>query len=127
MKINKDDFLFIVFTFLLGLFLIMNNVFEYHYIGPKLSLSMFSVACLMCFNWFILKHYKIIDDEDNEVKKSSFLIVGIFYLIILGGGIGLHSIIDLTLWMRYIILFLWIVAYCFLLYTLIRKNQNEND
>ena len=125
--INKDDFLFIVLTFFLGLFLIINNVFEYHCIGRNLSLSFFRVTWLSCFFMFILKHYKIIDDEYGEMRKSTCLIVGIFYVIFIEGGMGLNLIIDFTLWMKYIILFLWVVAYCFLLYTSIRKKQNDDD
>jgi len=132
MKIKKDEFFFkkgefffIVFLFLIGLFFIINNLFEYNYISQSTSLSMFSFFCISCVLTAILNHYKLIDNWEVS-ERLIMKLFSVFFVICIGGGVGLHLILGPTLWIRYITLFLWIVAGCLLFYTSF-KNSYDTD
>lgn len=123
MRIKKGEIFLIVFFLLTGLFFIVNNLFEHNYISQRTSLSILAFCCTYFILTFILHHYKIItDDEWEESERLIMKQLCVCFVIFVVAGVGLHFLFGTALWIRYVILFLWIVAGCFFLYTSLREN-----
>ena len=114
MKIKKGEISIIVFAFLTGLFFILNNLFESNYISQNRSaLILGFLSCVCAFGYaFMLKRLVI--------KQLC-----VCFAICTVGGFWLNLLLGPALWIRYIVLFLWIIAGCFLLYTSLRNAKEK--
>ena len=121
-KITKNEIFVIIVASLAVLFFVINNLFEYYFIGTGTSFSILFTACTYCILMFVLKRYYKVNERSKRLilSRTFFSLAGS-----VAGSVVLYLVFGLTVWTKIIILFLWLAVGCFLLFTVYSRNKNN--
>ena len=115
---KKSEILFcVIVTLLLGVLFVINNVFECNFISQKIAYIMFVTSSGYCLLMFFLKRHEVSASKRQIMK---YFIISL--LICIGISVTLYLFFSLTTWTRIIILLLWLIVGCFLLYIIYKKK-----
>ena len=116
-KAETDMIISTICILLLGIFVVINNVFEYNFISQPIAYNMFFTGSCTCL--FIL-YFKRNEISANKRQIMKYAINS--FLICVCISIALSLLFGLTIWTKIIILLLWFIVCSYLLFIIYRKK-----